>query len=75
MPKRVSRSGRSVRTARRLTPTELAREIERLRAELAPALPDVDPGDLILILQAVLRPFGTGRRYFLRKRPTGGYVF
>jgi hypothetical protein len=49
--------------------------VEKLRARLGPELPDVDPGDLVLILQSVLRPFGTGRRYFLRKQPSGGYVF
>jgi hypothetical protein len=38
-------------------------------------LPDVDPSDLLLIIQSLLRPPGTGRRYFLRRRPGGGYVF
>jgi hypothetical protein len=45
----------------------LATEVERLFAELAPRLPDVDPDDLVLILQSVLRPLGTGRRFILRR--------
>jgi hypothetical protein len=57
-------------------------EAERLRiavldarARVAPMLPDIDPGDLLLILQSLLRPIGTGRRFFLRRRDSGGYVF
>lgn len=57
-------------------------EAERLRVavleareRVAPLVPDIDPGDLLLILQSLLRPIGTGRRFFLRKRDSGGYVF
>jgi hypothetical protein len=57
-------------------------EAERLRVEvlearerIAPLLPDMDPGDLILILQSLLRPIGSGRRFFLRRLQSGGYVF
>jgi len=57
-------------------------EAERLRGavlearqRVAPLVPDIDPGDLLLILQSLLRPIGTGRRFFLRRRDSGGYVF
>ena len=52
----------------------LADELTRHHALLRDKLPDVDPGDLLTILHGLLRPFGTGRRFFLRKRPGGGYV-
>jgi len=57
-------------------------EAERLRVEvlearerIAPLLPDMDPGDLILILQSLLRPIGSGRCFFLKRLEPGGYVF
>jgi hypothetical protein len=57
-----------------LSPDELLRQTMALRDQLAPRLPDIDPGDLVLILQSLLRPIGTGRRFFLRKLPSGGHV-
>ena len=33
------------------------------RQRVAPLVPDIDPGDLLLILQSLLRPIGTGRRF------------
>lgn len=53
-------------------PQAFADEVNRVRARLAPLLPDMDPGDLLLILQSMLRPFGTGRRFFLRRQ--GDYL-
>jgi len=57
-------------------------EAERLRVavleareRVAPLLPDIDPGDLLLILQSLLRPIGSGRRFFLRRLDSGGHVF
>ncbi len=44
------------------------------RDRLAPRFPDLDPGDLLLILKALLRPPGSRRRYFLRKVRPGVYV-
>jgi hypothetical protein len=41
------------------------------RDRLAPLLPDIDPADLLLILECTLRPFGTGKRFFLRQRSDG----
>jgi hypothetical protein len=35
----------------------------------------MDPGDLDLILSSLLRPFGSGRRFFLREVRPGVYVF
>jgi len=46
-------------------------ELTRLTARF----PHADPGDLLLIAQCKLRPFGTGRRYFLREYAPGVYVF
>jgi hypothetical protein len=48
-------------------------EIERRR--LGPLLPDVDPGDLHAILVAILRPWGMGRRFFLKEVRPGVNVF
>jgi hypothetical protein len=50
---------------------EFAREKERL----AVLLPDIDPGDLDLILTSLARPFGSGRRFFLREMKPGVRVF
>lgn len=48
---------------------KVQREFERLRGKV-----DVDDGDLVLILDAVLRPFGSGRNYFIRAIRPGVYV-
>ena len=52
-----------------LSPEELRERTLALRDRLAPLLPGIDPGDLILILQSLLRPIGTGRRFLLRRLP------
>jgi hypothetical protein len=52
----------------------LARVDER-RRELAPLLPDIDPGDLHAILVALLQPWGMGRKFFVREIRPGVYVF
>jgi hypothetical protein len=54
-------------TSPRVTVEELTATQRRLR----PLLPDMDPCDLDLILTSLWRPFGSGRRFFLRKvRPS-----
>jgi len=53
---------------------ELVEKVLRLRERVAPLVPDVDPGDLILILQSLLRPFGSGRRFLLRQIRPGVHV-
>lgn len=54
----------------------LAREVERWQNILAPKLRDVDPHDLHLILWSLLRRrYGGERRFLLRRRKEGGYVF
>jgi hypothetical protein len=57
-----------------IDPAELVRQIEEARAWLAPLLPDVDPGDLVIILDSLFRPIGTGRRFFLRQVRPGVFV-
>jgi len=52
----------------------LARKLVRERARVAPSVPDIDPGDLLMILGARFRPFGRGRRLFLRQIRPGVYV-
>jgi len=52
----------------------LAREIERMRAELAPRLPEIDPGDLVMILHCLLKPPGQ-RVVFARQARSGVHVF
>jgi hypothetical protein len=53
----------------------LARRVLEAQARLQPLLPDIDPGDLGLILERILRPVGSGRRFFIRPRDDGGYDF
>jgi hypothetical protein len=53
--------------------TALALTAAKLR--LQPLFPDMDPGDLDLILTSLLRPFGSGRRFFLREVRPGVRVF
>jgi hypothetical protein len=48
-----------------------AERVEAACTRLAPRLPGLDPGDLVLIVQSVLRPIGTGRRFFLRPLSPG----
>jgi hypothetical protein len=45
-----------------------------LRDEVAPLVPDIDPGDLLLILECILRPVGSGRRFLLREARPGVYL-
>jgi len=58
----------------RLTADQLADRVEALRARLAPRLPDIDPGDLLLILHCLTTPWGRDRRIFLREVRPGVYV-
>ena len=44
-------------------------------ARLRELLPEIDGNDLMMIVASMHRPFGTGRRFFLRPLPGGGYVF
>lgn len=50
-------------------------EVMREHARLKERLPHIDPDELLNILYASLRPFGSGRRFLLRARQGGGYVF
>jgi len=52
----------------------LADAIDALRRRVAPQLPDIDPGDLLAILEAYVRPVGSGRRFFLRPDREGRLV-
>jgi hypothetical protein len=46
------------------------------RDRLARELPDIDPGDLLLIIESLERPPGSGRILFLKRDDRlGGYVF
>ncbi|MBI5481052.1 MAG: hypothetical protein HY906_19495 [Deltaproteobacteria bacterium] len=71
---RGRRSAPSAAPKADLTPDELADRLEALRERLAPQLPDMDPGDLLLILQCVTTPWGRDRRIFLREVRPGVYV-
>ena len=53
---------------------DLVARVFRARDRVAPGLPDVDAGDLLLIVESLLRPFGSGRRFFLREIRPGVYV-
>lgn len=70
VPKRAA-GGMSRRDAERL-----AKRVREAQARLQPRLPDMDPGDLALILERMLRPPGSGRRFFLHRRDDGGgFIF
>jgi len=53
----------------------LSKKIEDAKKRVEPLVADIDPGDLDLILSSLHRPFGTGRRFFLREIRPGVYVF
>jgi hypothetical protein len=53
----------------------LLAKVESERRRLAPLVPDVDAGDLHAILVAMLRPWGTGRHFFLKQVRPGVNVF
>ncbi|MEO7087000.1 MAG: hypothetical protein ABI442_11415 [Gemmatimonadaceae bacterium] len=55
-------------------PEQLVRDVELARGRLGDEVADIDPHDVVLILQSLLRPLGTGRRYFLREIRPGVYV-
>lgn len=83
-PGRLPRSAASdilpdvVRRRERPGRAEVQAFVERVDAEcarLGPQLPDVDPGDLRLILGWMLRPPEWGRRFLARPLPGGGHVF
>ena len=59
---------------RKLNPVQLAGAVEAARERIAGRLPDVDPGDLVLIRQSLFRPIGTGKRFLLRRKGER-YVF
>jgi hypothetical protein len=52
-------------------PEVFAQRVEREIARLSPRLPDIDPDDLVLIVQSLLRPLGSGRRFILRPAGSG----
>ncbi|HET6283667.1 MAG TPA: hypothetical protein VFH73_22115 [Polyangia bacterium] len=52
-------------------PELFAQRLEKEVARLQPRLPEIDPDDLILIVQSILRPLGSGRRFILRRSGNG----
>ena len=56
-------------------PGAMAEELAAAKRRLQPLLPDIDPCDLDLILTSLLRPFGSGRRFFLHEVRPGVRVF
>jgi len=53
----------------------LVAKVQQEQSRLAPLLPSIDPGDLNSILVAIFRPWGMGRRFFIRRLPSGANVF
>jgi len=47
--------------------------IVALQRRLSRELPEIDPAELLRIVENLLTPFGCGRRYFLRSH-RDGYV-
>ncbi len=50
-------------------------DVEKEKRRLARLFPDMDPGDLDLILHSLARPFGSGRKFFLHEIRPGVRVF
>ncbi len=53
---------------------EFARRVLAARDRLGDRFADVDPGDLLLIVECLLRPPGSGRRFFLHELRPGVHV-
>jgi hypothetical protein len=53
---------------------QLVAKVLAQRDRIAPLVPDLDPGDLMLIIESLLRPFGSGRRFLLSEVRPGVYV-
>ena len=51
----------------------LLRDMRALYEKLAPKCPEIDPGDLSLIVERMCRRPGSGRRFFIHPLPGGGY--
>jgi hypothetical protein len=49
--------------------------VEEARSRVRAAVPDLDEQTLVTILTSLLRPFGTGKRFLLKRRDGGGFVF
>jgi hypothetical protein len=56
-------------------PNALSERVMELQRRLADRLPDIDPGDLALILHALLVPLGSGSPFLLKARSDGGHEF
>jgi len=56
-------------------PGTMLEELAATKRRLQPLLPNMDPCDLDLILTSLLRPFGSGRRFFLHEVRPGVCVF
>lgn len=56
------------------TSEDFIRRVELLRDQLAPRFPDIDPGDLLLIVKALRRPEASRCRFFIRKLRPDAYV-
>jgi hypothetical protein len=54
---------------------ELARRVDEARLRVRPSVPDMDEQTLVTILTSLLRPFGTGKHFLLKRRDGGGFVF
>ena len=52
-----------------------AADLARDKRRIGVLLPDIDPGDLDLILTSLARPFGSGRHFFLREISPGVRIF
>jgi len=55
--------------------TVSAADLVKQKLRIGRLLPDIDPGDLDLILSGLARPFGSGRRFFLREIKPGVRIF
>jgi hypothetical protein len=57
-----------------MDPEELIAKMQELAARVRPKVPDMDYGDLLLILQNIIQPFGSGSIFLIKERD-GQLVF
>jgi hypothetical protein len=68
--------GRRKRRPPRESNAQFLAQVLAERDRLARELPGIDPGDLLLIVESLQRPIGSGRIFFLKRDDRlGGYVF
>ncbi len=65
---------RARKSRKMLASERLARRICDLSDKVQPLVPDIERGDLMLIIDSILRPIGKGRSFLMYEIRPGVYV-